>query len=216
LSIAGRNFAGTMLVNDPSSDQSFKTIEVAGIKRLARGWQFSASYSATKAHIPFTCSDGINPNGLTRGCAVNPNAEINAVNDTWEWSGKISGAYTLPFGITASANYDHRSGIPQARQVLFTGGQTIRSVLVNVEPIGTLRLPSTNLIDIRTAKRFSLGSARSLEIRVDVFNLMNDNTVIRRVLQSGSTYLLPFTAGSNATTSIVLPRIVQVGMSLSF
>lgn len=215
-SIAGRSFAGTMLVNDPSADQTFRTIEVSGTRRLARGWQFSASYSATKAHIPFTCSDGTNPNGLTRGCAVNPNAEINAANDTWEWSGKISGAYTLPYGITASANYDHRSGIPQARQVLFTGGQTIRSVLINVEPIGTIRLPATNLIDIRTAKRFPLGAGRSLEVRVDVFNLLNDNTIIRRVLQSGTSYLLPFTAGSNATTSIVLPRIVQVGTSFTF
>jgi hypothetical protein len=95
--------------------------------------------------------------------------------------------------------------------VLFTGGQTIRSVLMNVEPIGTLRLPSTNLIDIRTAKRFPLGRGQALEARVDVFNVLNTNTVIRRVLQSGSSYLLPFTAGSNATTSIVLPRIVQVG-----
>jgi hypothetical protein len=215
-SLAGRNFAGTMLINDPSADQTFKTIEVAGIRRITRGWQFSASYSATKAHIPFTCTDGTNPNGLTRGCAVNPNAEINSSNDTWEWSGKISGAYTLPYGITASANYDHRSGIPQARQVLFTGGQTVRSVLMNVEPIGTIRLPSTNLIDIRTAKRFPLGSGRSLEVRVDVFNLLNDNTVIRRVLQSGTSYLLPFTAGSNATTSIVLPRIVQIGTSFAF
>ena len=113
-------------------------------------------------------------------------------------------------------NYDHRSGIPQARQVLFTGGQTIRSVLMNVEPLGTIRLPNTNLIDIRTAKRFPLGSGRSLEARVDIFNLTNSNTVIRRVLQSGSTYLLPFTQGSNATTSIVLPRIVQVGASFTF
>jgi hypothetical protein len=215
--VAGRNFAATMLINDPLSDQSFKTIEVAGTRRLAKGWQFSASYSATKFNVPFTCDDNVgNTNYLTRGCNVNPNAEINVANNTWEWSGKISGAYTLPYGITASANYDHRSGIPQARRVLFTGGQTIRSFLMNVEPIGTIRLPNTNLIDIRTAKRFSLGGERSLEARVDVFNLMNVNTVTRRVLQSGSTYLLPFTAGSNATTSIILPRIVQVGASFTF
>ena len=55
-----------------------------------------------------------------------------------------------------------------------------------------------------------------MEVRVDGFNLLNVNTVIRRVLQSGSTYLLPFTAGSNATTSIILPRIVQVGASFTF
>ena len=55
-----------------------------------------------------------------------------------------------------------------------------------------------------------------MELRVDVFNLLNVNTVTRRVLQSGPTYLLPFTAGANATTSIVPPRIVQVGASFTF
>ena len=87
---------------------------------------------------------------------------------------------------------------------------------MNVEPVGTIRLPNTNLVDIRTAKRFSLGGGRSVEARVDVFNLTNTNTVLRRVLQSGATYLLPFTAGANASTAIVLPRIVQVGASFNF
>ena len=216
-SLAARRFTRTTLVNDPAADQSYKTIEVAGSRRLAGGWQFSASYSATKFNVPFTCDHSSGAaNFVTRGCPANPNAEINTANNTWEWSGKISGAYILPYGITASANYDHRSGNPEARRVLFTGGQTIRSFLMNVEPVGTIRLPNTNLIDIRAAKRFSLGGARSVEARVDVFNVTNTNTVLRRVLQSGATYLLPFTSGANASTSIVLPRIVQVGASFNF
>ena len=55
-SLAGRRFAGTMLINDPRADQSFKTIEVAGTKRLSQGWQFNASYSATKINLPFTAA----------------------------------------------------------------------------------------------------------------------------------------------------------------
>jgi len=216
-SLAGRRFTTTMLVNDPATDQSYKTIEVAGSRRLAGGWQFSASYSATKFQVPFTCDHSSGAvNFVVRGCNANPNADINTANNTWEWSGKISGAYILPFGITTSANYDHRSGNPEARRVLLTGGRTIRSFLMNVEPVGTIRLPATNLVDLRTAKRFSLGGSRSVEARVDVFNLLNVNSVTRRVLQSGSTYLLPFTSGATATTSIVLPRIVQVGASFNF
>ena len=33
-------------------EQTFKTIEMAGTKRLSRGWTFNASYSATKKYIP--------------------------------------------------------------------------------------------------------------------------------------------------------------------
>ena len=215
--LAGRNFATQMLVNDPAANQSYKTIEVAGSRRLAGGWQFSASYSATLFNVPFTCDHTSGAvNFVTRGCLSTPNTSINVANTSWEWSGKISGAYILPFDITASANYDHRSGNPEARRVLLTGGRTVRSFLMNVEPVGTIRLPATNLVDIRTAKRFQLGGSRSVEVRADIFNLLNVNTVLRRVLQSGSTYLLPFTSGANASTSIVLPRILQVGASFNF
>jgi hypothetical protein len=126
------------------------------------------------------------------------------------------GAYTLPFQIIASANFEHRTSTPQARQVLLAGGRQIRSILVNVEPLGTFRLPDTNLLDFRGAKRLSLGGARALELRVDVFNAMNINTIRQRIVQSGATFMLPFTAGANASQSILLPRIVQAGASFNF
>ena len=209
-SLAGRNFVTQMLVNDPAADQSYKTIEVAGSRRLAGGWQFSASYSATKFHVPFTCDHSSGAvNFVMRGCVATPNTEINTSNNTWEWSGKISGAYILPYGITASANYDHRSGNPEARRVLLTGGQTIRSFLMNVEPVGTIRLPATNLVDIRTAKRFPLGGSRSVEVRVDIFNLMNFNTVLRGCCSPGR----PICSRSRLAPTRArrsLPRIVHV------
>jgi hypothetical protein len=83
--------------------------------------------------------------------------------------------------------------------------------VLNVEPLGTFHLPSTNLLDFRTAKRFSLGGARVLELRVDVFNAMNINTTKQWIVRSGPTFLLPF-----ASASIILPRIVQAGMSFNF
>ena len=212
-SLAGRRFAGTMLVNDPRADQTFKTIEVGGTKRISQGWQINASYSATKLNLPFTCGP---TNLLTARCPLNPNIDFNAANRTWERTGKLSGAYTFPFEIIASANFEHRTSAPQARQVLFTGGRQIRSIVMNVEPLGTFRLPDTNLLDIRTAKRFALGAARSLELRVDVFNAMNVNTIKQRVARSGPDFLRPFTGEAAAATVIILPRIVQLGASFSF
>ncbi len=212
-SLAGRRFAGTMLVHDPRADQTFKTIEVAGTKRLSQGWQFNASYSATKMNLPFTCG----PTNLqTARCPQNPNIDFNAANRTWERTGKLSGAYTFPYEIIASANFERRTSAPQARQVLFTGGRQIRSIVMNVEPLGTFSLPDTNLMDIRTAKRFSLGGARSLELRVDVFNVMNVNTIKQRVVRSGPDFMRPFTGEAAAANVIILPRIVQLGASFSF
>ncbi len=89
-------------------------------------------------------------------CATNPNQAFNTANNTREWQAKMSGAYNLPYGILASANYDIRSGLKQARQVQFTGGTTIRSIKLNVEPIGSTNLPNTHELDVRLAKRVNL------------------------------------------------------------
>ncbi len=194
--LSGLSSAGTMLVNWPGS-QTYKTFEVAATRRLSGGWQASASYSATKQHVPFT-----------DGQALNPNSEINTSNNTWETTGKVSGGYIFPFQIVASVGYERRSGAPQSRQVQFSGGQTIRNLVVNVDPLGTIHLPNTNLANIRLAKRFSFLKTHTLEARFDFFNIMNSNVVTTRQLRAGSTYLFP--------TAIILPRILQIGASYKF
>src|SRR4029077_20025760 len=104
-SLAGSAFSQTMLINDPNADQTYKSFELAASKRLSNHWQFNASYSATNKHIPFGSDPPFN---------ANPNAEINTANQTWEWETKLSGAYQLPGGVTASANFQNISGNPFA------------------------------------------------------------------------------------------------------
>jgi hypothetical protein len=194
--LTGRQFAGTMLVNWPGS-QTYKTLEVAATKRMSNRWQSNMSFSVTRADSPF---DDRQP--------LNPNSEINTVNRSWEYTGKVSGGYILPFEIVASANYERRQGLPQARQHQFTGGTAIRSIVLNVEPLGSIRLPSTNLVDFRFAKRLRIGTAHTLEGRFDFFNVLNANFVTGRNLRSGSNYLVP--------SAIILPRILQVGVTYNF
>jgi hypothetical protein len=141
-------------------------------------------------------------------CLTNPNQAFNTAFHTREWQTKLSGAYSLPYGILASANYDIRSGAPQARQVLFTGGQAIRSITLNVEPIGSIALPNTHELDVRAAKRVNLGVGRSVELRADIYNALNKGTVRDRTLLSGANYLRP--------TVILFPRILQVGATFTF
>jgi hypothetical protein len=214
-SLGTNAFAKTMYTNS-APDQKFKSFEVGFTKRPSRGWQFSGSYSTTWLDIPIQC--GNTGTGLGSGtpliwypsrCATNPNQAFNTANETREWQAKISGAYSLPYGIQASTNYGIGSGLKQARQVLFTGGTTIRSISLNVEPIGTTNLPNTHLLDVRLAKRVNLGGpARSVELRADIYNALNKGTVRSRILQSGPDYLRPVT--------IMFPRILQLGVTFTF
>lgn len=50
----GLQFEEYVAVHDSRANQSFGTIEVAALKRLANRWQLLASYSATKKHCPIS------------------------------------------------------------------------------------------------------------------------------------------------------------------
>lgn len=196
--LSGRAFAGTIAVNDPNADTTYKTLDLVLTRRLTDGWQMQASFTATLADVPF--GTDLQP--------LNPNAEINTGLHNWEHEVKISGSYVLPLDVLFSANYVYNRGLPQARQVLLTGGQVIRSLVVNAEPIGSLRLPGTHLVDLRFGKRLKLAGRGTLELKADVFNLLNGNPVTARNLRSGPSYLLPST--------ILLPRIIQLGTTFAF
>ena len=144
----------------------------------------------------------------TSRCLRNLNIAFNSADKTREWQTKLSGAYTLPFGILLPGNYDLRSGAPQARQVVFTGGRTVRSIALNVEPRGSFYFPNTHELDVRVAKRVTLGAARSVEARVDIYNALNKSTTRVWNLQSGANYLRP--------SLIMFPRILQIGATLNF
>jgi hypothetical protein len=205
VAVAGRDFQRTILVDDPRSNERHDTLELTMTKRMANRWQLLASYSATKNHALVAKPRGT---AYFAPAALDPNTEFNSGDYTWEWLGRVSGIYRLPAGVSVSANYDHRSGIPTARQVLLRGGTTIPSITLNVDPLGSLRLPNTNVIDVRADKSFPIANRQRLSLRVNMFNALNANTVTSLTVLSGPSYLRP--------TGILGPRIVEFVASYDF
>jgi len=210
--LGGLRNSDTTLVNPGSAnDHSYKSYEIAASKRLAENWQFNASYSSTTSNIPFgslmsvPTAGGNLPGGTL---PLTPNAEIFTADYTREWLGKLSGAYIFPKGFLGSVNFEHRSGIPFARQVQFSGGKQIPNIVLNVEPIGTRRLPNLNTLDLRGAKTFNLKQGRKAEARVNIFNALNINGALSVNQRSGATFLRP--------TSLVLPRVFDLSLSYIF
>lgn len=209
--LAGQRFERPMYVNDPRSDQSFKSVEVGVSRRYANGWQAAASFETTKKHVPFfnglviTESDTL---GLTSGAPYNPNEEINKIDDTWERNSKVSGSYQFPYDIRVGANFQYRSGRPFARTALFSGGQTIPNFVMNVEPYGTRRMPNISLLDLRAEKTFNLPGGRRVSARVNLYNVMNASTLTNLNTRSGSTFLRP--------SAIMAARTAELSASFSF
>lgn len=202
-----------------AANQNFRTIEVATVKRLSNRWQMVASYSATKKNWPIGAA------GLARGTGfgtssptfsaagdnagyLTPNALINTSDKTWDWDAKLSGAYIFPAEILVSANYHHTSGDAFGRQVRFSGGRTIPTIVLNVEPIGTYRRPNVNLVNLRLEKRFTLPRAQIATVTLNLYNAFNANTVTALQNRSGPRFLDPL--------GILPPRLAEISLAYRF
>jgi Carboxypeptidase regulatory-like domain len=214
--LAGRANERFVRVNDPAADQKYNSIDIAMSKRLSKNWQLTASYSATRRNVPLLYSDltaaastGAGEfNGNVESAQLTPNNEINAADKEWEYSTKLSGVYQLPYGILTSANYEARSGYPWARQVQFTGGRTVPNMTINVEPNGSRRLPVSNQLDVRFEKTFAMPHGQKLAVRSNIFNILNDNTILEITRLSGPNFDRP--------TTVMDARIVEIGFTYSF
>jgi hypothetical protein len=217
--LSGLQFEEYTSVNDSRANQSYKTIELAAVRRLANRWQLVASYSATKKNQPIGARNSASALGFGTSSPTfsaagehvgffTPNDEIFSFDKTWDWDGKLIGTYILPGGVAMSGNFHHTSGDPFARQVRFRGGRTIPSIVLNVEPIGTHRRPNLNLVQVRVEKRFRLPRAHMATVTLNLYNALNANTATGLQNRSGPDFLRP--------RSIMPPRLAEVGVSYRF
>jgi hypothetical protein len=137
-----------------------------------------------------------------------PNAEIFAANNTWDRMTRVSGSYTFPLDVLVSANFDNRSNTAWARVVSFTGGTQIPSISLRVEPIGSQRLPSTNLLSLRVEKSFRLSKGQKITGRMNMYNALNTNTTLTVQQLSGKTF--------GNSLSIAPPRIAEFAVAYTF
>jgi Carboxypeptidase regulatory-like domain/TonB-dependent Receptor Plug Domain len=159
----------TFFTNDPTFRQTYKGVEITGTKRMSNRWQMLVGYTYSQ-----TRQKGLSVN-------VNPNALINAQGPVTGQTGdrphsfKLTGTYILPFyDIGFAANFNRSSGAVITRSI--NTAQTVGgNTAVNVEPLGSYRLPTRTAADVRAFKTMNFGS-RSLEVSVDVHNITNDNT----------------------------------------
>lgn len=204
--LQGAAFQAPMVVNDPKANQTYRTIEVALAKRLSSGWQFAASYTATKKNIPLPTNVGGGNSPAFN--TVDPNSEIFAADNTWQLGARLSGSYTFPRQVLVSANFAYQNSDPTARTVLFRGGATIPSITLKVEPLSTNILPSVSLLNTRVEKKISLGRGQSVAFRLNIYNTLNANTVTNMGVQSGPSF--------GRATAILPGRLAELSMSYSF
>jgi hypothetical protein len=143
-------------------------------KRYTRRYFYQVSYTYSRAENEQddfgSAAQGADPFDFRRALASNDVPHILIMN----------GTYMLPYSISLSAIGTFKSGLtvdPQA-------GTDLNGDGFNTDRPGTLarnsfRMPTWKSIDISAAKSFALGGSQALEVRMDVFNLLNATNVMQ-------------------------------------
>jgi len=166
----------TFYTNDRNFRQTYNGIEITGTKRMSNRWQMLVGYTFGHSRIE-GLSVNTNPNNLINvtGPLAGQNTNFNAQIGDRPHQFKVTGTYVLPwYDIGIAGNLNSQSGIAITRQI--TVAQTVGgNSTVNVEPLGSYRLPKRTAADFRFFKTANFG-ARSLELSVDLHNVTNTNT----------------------------------------
>jgi hypothetical protein len=130
------------------------------------------------------------------------------VNSKWQFS--LLGLYQLPAGFAVAANVYGRQGYPinWYRQAPDSGTDGFSRDVV-VVPAGSSRYENVFEVDLRAEKMIPITSKATVTLSADVFNVTNENTVLRRQnrLELDST---------NEIRQIQSPRIWRFGARIAF
>jgi hypothetical protein len=227
------NRAATIYRSRDGYTQRYLGFELAATKRLSNRWMGRFGFS-TNSHREYF--DGPEAYGdptpllpLTTGLTsanlgTGPNQDGGVVMRTTTGSGKsgihqvlpkyqfiATGLYQAAWGINLAANLVNRQGFstPYHRtQVTTTDPNSARKSVLAVVDVDAARLPAVTSLDARVGKEFAFNRFR-LNLDVDVFNVLNSNTVL------GRQYDLRVTAADNVL-EIMNPRVLRLGVRFNF
>jgi hypothetical protein len=207
-----------LLTNPDGYFMNYHGLVLAADRRMANGWQARGSYTFSRTRglqassggpadaaqlstvAPFN-TFGRDPNNLTNATGRLPNDRPHAF--------RVMGSVTVPrTGIMLAANLQHFSGKPWAAttQVLLPPPQGDQRILI--EPRGSRRLPSQSLVDLRVSRPFQVGSVGTVDLMLDVLNLLNETA--EESIASDNLFANNFAVG----TVFVDPRRAMVSVRL--
>jgi hypothetical protein len=199
--------------SDPAYDSDFHTLEFAINRRFAGRWMLLTSYAYTwlnQFHSDTTNTGALDAITQAREYNWHPNQRLfgdNGKETSTLWNYKVVGRYVLPYEVGLSGSWKVQSGRNYGRSISFPfpGHGTLP---LRVEPVDANRAPTVSILDFRADKSFSFGRFGKVTGMVDVFNALNQGTVINFSTVTGATY--------NRVIGILDPRVVRFGVRYEF
>lgn len=205
-----------VLTNPPGAWRRYTGFQLVGTRRYVGGREAQASYtwSRTRGNVNNEFGSNAASGDLGgNGNWVNPNRALfggGSTTQDYSHEVKVLATYALPYwgGVRVSGIYRYSSGQPWARGADFGSLTGFCCGFLAVEPLGARRLPATNSADVRLEKTFPTGTAATVSLYGDLFNINNQGVACR----------VWFTSGPNLGTPVCWsgPRTLRAGGRATF
>lgn len=201
--------------DDDEARNDYSAYGVTLNRQFSNGWSFLTSFTADYRDLkninPRDPNEALyGPGDATGNDAITPGEDDDNPYRTqlaeWNYSFRISGTKTLPWGLQYGSSFIAQSGDWFGRDVQVRNALNA-SIYVRVEPHAD-RYEWVRIWDNRLSKRFELPRGHSVEAMFDLFNTLNVNTITDQENRNGPTYLQP--------TEIIAPRIFRLGVRYRF
>ena len=205
-----------------SCTQRYKALELSLVKRMSNRWQMQGSYvwSRMNGDLALDFTDPNNRLDFVGNGASAPQGATTSPDQPHAF--KLLGSYQAPFGITVGANYQALSGLTRDRNLSVAFAQGTANI--RVEPRGTYRADSLNLLSLRADKSFRINGPRRASIIAELHNVLNSSagqsnfgTVTRGNLSQAAFEASRFTTSYfGRVQEILAPRVFKLGFRFEF
>jgi hypothetical protein len=187
-------------------------------KRWVDRWQLLLSYSHSEA-TGLQSQNGDEPAGMQGSLTTSFNPFGRDPNDLTNATGwlptdrthmlRAQGSFEIPkVEIRLGINFQYLTGRPYTGLANVTLPQGVRPIYI--EPLGSRRLSSQEILDLRLSKTFRMGPTRSVELLVDILNALDDTA------EEGVATRNFYSPNFGVSTDFVQPRRAMMGVRLSF
>lgn len=202
--------------NRPGYTRDYKGLELTWRKRMSRRFMANGSFTVqnTLEHYPAgSFEDPTNIANLDGGryAPESGGSGIDNVFQNARWLARVSTSYTLPWQeIGLAGVLEVRDGYPLPLGVQTPvrangGGQTV----VYLQKLGENRLGTYNNLNLRVDKAVKLHGSSKVTLSVDVFNALNNDTILSRRRTQNA-------ANANLISALVAPRVIRFGARMTW
>ncbi|HVN77051.1 MAG TPA: TonB-dependent receptor [Thermoanaerobaculaceae bacterium] len=211
-----------VLTTDDRAYRDYRSAMLRVEKRYSHGWYLQSSLVWTDLKGNEINNYGYEHPFEDLNGYTNADGRLDWVYNKWDY--KLNAAVDLPLNLQLSGMYNYLSGMYWTPYVRVTSGLNYNSTSgrnILMLPRGTYQFPSRHLLSMRVAWNPKLAGALKLTVSGEVFNILNNNTMLDTYQRWGSynakknTWSGPRSSYDTPYT-IESPRQVRLGVRLEF